>query len=654
MLHPKLHEFLDDFKQILNVKPTTQQVAPPNLTLEELRAFKFLQSTNEIVIKPADKGGATVILNSHSYIFEAYKQLLNPKYYRKIPNSMVPETAELITNILHSLHQEKFINKKQLNYLLPTTNWRARKLYLLPKIHKDLSKWSFKTIPPGRPIVSDCRSESYRIAEFLDFYLKKVSMTHDSYIKNSQHFVQKISNMKVPPQALLVTMDVESLYTNISTNDGLLAVEIKLRELNDDTIPIDHILELLRISLDRNDFRFGHDTFLQTLGCAMGKKFAPNYANIFMAKLEEEVLERFPLKPLAFSRYLDDIFMIWPHSINELKLFIQTFNGANTSIKVTEEVNEYSVNFLDLTIFKGPTFQESGYLDYKTYFKPTCSHDLIRNDSFHPKSVGPGVIKSQIIRFHRNSSRPEYINSTCRTAFLNTHKLGYSKRKLRKIKTDTLHELNHRDPTGSTPCRSHTCHTCKYISPGNIVTINHTPHNIRTKLDCSSTHVVYAIQCSKCNLFYIGQTTQKLRQRFAAHRSDIRTHKNTTIALHFNLPGHNLDQHLEITPLTQITKSDLEEHNKLQLTTLENKLIKKFDTIHPNGLNTHTHEGTSPFIPFVHTYTKETNLQCRLVREHYAHLQHELPQLFPQKLLFAFKRNPNIKDSLVKSLHPFS
>ena len=186
------------------------------------------------------------------------------------------------------------------------------------------------------------------------------------------------------------------------------------------------------------------------------------------------------------------------------------------------------------------------------------------------------------------------------------------------------------------------------------MTINHTPHNIRRKLDCSSTHLVYTIQCSKCNLFYIGQTTQTLRQRFSAHRSDIRTHKNTTIALHFNLPGHNSDQHLNITPLTQITKSDLEEFNKLQLTTLENKLIKKVDTIHPNGLNTHTHEGTSKFIPFIHTYTKETNPQCKLVREHYAHLQRELPQLFPQKLLFAFKRNPNIKDSLVKSFHPFS
>ena len=173
--------------------------------------------------------------------------------------------------------------------------------------------------------------------------------------------------------------------------------------------------------------------------------------------------------------------MIWPHSKKELQIFIKTFNSANTCIKVTEEVNEYSVDFLDLTIFKGPTFPKRGHLDYRTYLKPTCSHDLTRSDSYHPKSVGPGVIKSQIIRFHRNSSRPEYIDSKCRTAFSNTHRLGYSKRKLRKIKTDTLHELNHRDPTGSTPCRSHTCHTRKHILPGNNMTINHTPYNIKTK-----------------------------------------------------------------------------------------------------------------------------------------------------------------------------
>ena len=151
MLHPKLHEFLDDFKQILNIKPTTQQVAPPNLTPEEHRAFKFLQSTNEIVIKPADKGGATVILNSHSYIFEAYKQLLNPKYYRKIPNSMVPETAELISNILHSLHQENSLIKNNLTTSYPRLTGEHANYISYPKFTRTFPNGPLKPSPQVDP-----------------------------------------------------------------------------------------------------------------------------------------------------------------------------------------------------------------------------------------------------------------------------------------------------------------------------------------------------------------------------------------------------------------------------------------------------------------------------------------------------------------------
>ena len=46
----------------------------------------------------------------------------------------------------------------------------------------------------------------------------------------------------------------------------------------------------------------------------MGKKFAPNYANIFMAKWEKEALKKCPKEPQVYFRFLDDIFIIWPHS----------------------------------------------------------------------------------------------------------------------------------------------------------------------------------------------------------------------------------------------------------------------------------------------------------------------------------------------------
>ena len=42
----------------------------------------------------------------------------------------------------------------------------------------------------------------------------------------------------------------------------------------------------------------------------MGKKFAPNYANLFLAEWEEKALEKCVLKPSVYWRFLDDIFMI--------------------------------------------------------------------------------------------------------------------------------------------------------------------------------------------------------------------------------------------------------------------------------------------------------------------------------------------------------
>lgn len=40
----------------------------------------------------------------------------------------------------------------------------------------------------------------------------------------------------------------------------------------------------------------------------MGTKMAPCYANIFMGKLESEMLNSFILKPIHYYTYIDDIF----------------------------------------------------------------------------------------------------------------------------------------------------------------------------------------------------------------------------------------------------------------------------------------------------------------------------------------------------------
>ena len=48
---------------------------------------------------------------------------------------------------------------------------REKRLYFPPKVHKDLDKWPVPNkMPPFRPIVSDCGSESYRVSEYIDSF----------------------------------------------------------------------------------------------------------------------------------------------------------------------------------------------------------------------------------------------------------------------------------------------------------------------------------------------------------------------------------------------------------------------------------------------------------------------------------------------------
>ena len=58
----------------------------------------------------------------------------------------------------------------------------------------------------------------------------------------------------------------------------------------------------------------------------MGTALAPNYANLFMDRFETKALEKYPLKPLIWKRFIDDIFLIWTHGEDSLRYFIKYLN----------------------------------------------------------------------------------------------------------------------------------------------------------------------------------------------------------------------------------------------------------------------------------------------------------------------------------------
>lgn len=215
---------------------------------------------------------------------------------------------------------------------------------------------------------------------------------------------------------------------------GLGAVE-KWFNMYPDPDQLDvELLKLLEINLRRNDFEFNSQTYLQVQGTAMGKKFAPAYANIYMAEWEETLFQKCSHTPLVYYRYLDDIFGVWHHDRQDFDDFLSSANSHHTHIKVKATIKYNTIDFLDTTIFSIPVANNLMTVHTKVFFKPTHSHALLFRTSYHPKHTLKGIIKSQIIRFYRICSLDHHFHEATETLFTALRHRGYSKNFLRSIK----------------------------------------------------------------------------------------------------------------------------------------------------------------------------------------------------------------------------
>ena len=118
-------------------------------------------------------------MDKEKYIFECNRLLSNNNHYLSINESRQPDTAQKISEILEEMNQQSLITDKQLEYLKPPTNPRPRRFYTLPKIHKSQDSWTVpSSILPGRPIVSNCNSETEKVSENIESFLKTKSTNH--------------------------------------------------------------------------------------------------------------------------------------------------------------------------------------------------------------------------------------------------------------------------------------------------------------------------------------------------------------------------------------------------------------------------------------------------------------------------------------------
>ena len=165
-----------------------------------------------VIIKPADKNLGIVLMDTDDYIEQCVSHLSDINTYRLATNYPRNDIKKQIMNTVirfkPQIHQYDW---KLYNFLLSEPDHsRIPQFYGIPKIHK-----KFIRIPPVRPIVSQCNSVLTPTAKFIDHVLQPLAQSYPDYLHNSTALSLRLQNLSVPDDAILVTLDVNSLYPSI-------------------------------------------------------------------------------------------------------------------------------------------------------------------------------------------------------------------------------------------------------------------------------------------------------------------------------------------------------------------------------------------------------------------------------------------------------
>ena len=271
---------------------------PPksNLTREEKQRLNLLQNNQHIVVKPADKGSAIVIMNRTDYITEATRQLSDTKFYTKTQVDLTDPHINKITQTLSTMLRNDEIAQSVYRNLVPK-DCKTPAFYFLPKIHKQNIT--------GRPIISGNNSPTEKISAFVDEHIKQFVPHIKSYVRDTPDFIKKIENFKLNGDYFLVTMDVTSLYTNIPNHEGLVAVtQTLIRENAQFRANNRSLITLLQHVLHMNNFRFNGENYLK-ITCKLGAQpWAPAWLPHMQTSSWHDLKKNSSLTANTHSRYI--------------------------------------------------------------------------------------------------------------------------------------------------------------------------------------------------------------------------------------------------------------------------------------------------------------------------------------------------------------
>ena len=166
-------------------------------------ALNNLTQDDSIMILPADKGRASVVLDTNTY-HEKMKTLIKAGPYQLPNKDPTDRPGRKLTEKLLNLKRSGNLSETIYNKIRPKHKQPPR-IYGQPKIHKPNV--------PLRPIVSCINTFAYDLSAHLADILSPLTGKSEYAVTNSAHFVNTINHERIQEKEIMVSFDVESLFT---------------------------------------------------------------------------------------------------------------------------------------------------------------------------------------------------------------------------------------------------------------------------------------------------------------------------------------------------------------------------------------------------------------------------------------------------------
>ena len=378
-----------------------------NCAREEREALDALCHDANIIVKPADKNLGLTLISREWYIDECERQLTDTSTYERVHSVSLPGIQRRMQGFIATL--EGGIPPNEHKWLTRETERLSQlpQFYIMPKLHKDPVK--------GRPIVACHSWSTWPLSKWVANRINTYASSQKTVLTDTNALIAMLRGVELAEDdaVLLSTADVESLYTSIPIADALSAVEERLHACGVDETFLRITVAAIELVLELNFFEFNGRTYHQKRGLAMGTPLAPPVANLFLASLEARLMSGLP-PPTLYVRFLDDILVVQTLSEAEPEdLLWDGLHAMHPDIRLTRESSPCMVDFLDLQIYR-----DGKRLLHRVHQKALNKYLYISPRSCHPRHVIEGFVRTELIRYARNSSTELDFVRICR-AFSN-------------------------------------------------------------------------------------------------------------------------------------------------------------------------------------------------------------------------------------------